>query len=183
MGIPNIDKEKFISKVAELGYTILQERDNTFSLNLNEVNSREIKIRLIISEPVIERIHGSHNGNKIQAIGYFKLKLPKKFNEPNIYIFAFSNTPDNKVEFVIIPFSELISRLNARNRIVNSDREIEIVFWLMPDSSLYETTNIGAEGEWYFMSKGKGGRMADETEWDYTTFLNNWDQLLHINIG
>ena len=44
----------------------------------------------------------------------------------------------------------------------------------MPDKHLYETTDISAEGEWYYLSKRVRGRMAEQTEWDYTEFLNDW---------
>ena len=47
----------------------------------------------------------------------------------------------------------------------------------MPDRFLYETTCISVEGEWYYMSKGVNGRMADDTDMNYTAFLNNWGQL------
>jgi hypothetical protein len=50
----------------------------------------------------------------------------------------------------------------------------------MPDGSLYETNGIciSPEGEWYYLSKGINGRMADKTDWCYTLFLNNWKQLI-----
>jgi hypothetical protein len=53
-----------------------------------------------------------------------------------------------------------------------------MVFWLMPDNNLYETTDLGAEGEWYFLSKGVNGRMADGSVQDYSEFLNAWDKLI-----
>ncbi len=50
----------------------------------------------------------------------------------------------------------------------------------MPDEFIYNCTNISIEGEWYYLSKGLIGRMADKTEWNYTEFLNDWDRLKRI---
>jgi hypothetical protein len=47
----------------------------------------------------------------------------------------------------------------------------------MPDGCLYETSNISVEGEWFWLSKGVNGRMADGESNDFTQFLNNWDAL------
>ena len=63
------------------------------------------------------------------------------------------------------------------NRGSTDNQEIEMVFWLMPDNHLYETTDIGVEGEWYYLSKGMNGRMADGSYWDYSKFLNDWVRL------
>lgn len=174
METPNIYKEIFLSKVAELRYTVLQECDNTFSLNLNEVRSREIKIRLIVSEPIIERIHGSKNNTKIKAIGFFKFKFSPEGLEPNFYAFAFTNTPDKKVEFVVIPCTELKNRLDLKKCNTNNDQKFELVLWILPDDYIFETTHIGAEGEWWFIAGG----MAKDTHWDYTKFRNSWDSLI-----
>ena len=48
----------------------------------------------------------------------------------------------------------------------------------MPDRRVYDVTNFsGGESEWYWLSKGSGGRMADGEDMDYTGFLNNWKVL------
>ena len=44
----------------------------------------------------------------------------------------------------------------------------------MPDCGLYETSKISIEGEWYMLSKGVNGRMADGESNDFTQYLNNW---------
>ena len=160
--------------MAELGYTILQERDNTFSLNLNEVNSRQIKIRLIVSEPIIKRIHGSKNNTEIKSIGYFNFKLAPEAFEPNFYIFAFTNTRDNKVEFVVVPYPELKNRIVLKKCNTNYDQEIELKFWLLPDNLVFDSSGLGAEGEYWFI----GGRMAINTYSDFTSFLDGWNQLV-----
>lgn len=52
-----------------------------------------------------------------------------------------------------------------------------MVFWLMQDGSVYDTTNISVEAEWYFLSKGVNGRMVYGTDSAYTSFLNKWELL------
>lgn len=173
----NSVKAALNEKLVELGFDIMDEEPNISRLKLCGVYSREITVQLIVSEPIDELIHGSQNENEIQAIGYFRFVIPSEGKEPDFYILAFLNPSGNLVEFVIIPGAELKKRLINRELISVDNPEIEIVFWLMPDSCLYETTNVGAEGEWYYMSKGFNGRMADGTDWDYTEFLNHWDRL------
>ena len=119
----------------------------------------------------------SNNGNEIQTEACFKLRFPTEAKEPDFFILAFQNTSNHIVEFIIIPPKELMRRIIEGNRISKASRKISIVFWLMPDNCLYETTDISVEGEWYFLSKGVNGRMADKTEWCYTKFLNGWDRL------
>lgn len=173
MEVEKIYKEILLSKLIEIGFKIRKENDNTFRLNLNEDDLNGVAIKLIASEPINERIHGTKNGTLIKAIGYFKFKLPYEENEPNFYIFAFTGMSDNKTEFVIIPFTELMNRLSQRKCITGEHQDIELQLWLLPDGFVFETTNIGAEGDWWFI----GGRMAIGTQKDFTQFLNQWQTL------
>lgn len=54
-----------------------------------------------------------------------------------------------------------------------SSEYFELRLWMM-DGRLYDTSNLGLEGEWYYLSEGLGGRMIDQTDWNYTRFLNHW---------
>ena len=110
---------------------------------------------------------------KYKLLGYFKLNLPTEVKDQDFLILAFQNTNNHCVEFIIIPKKELMRRLNKMNRISTDNQEIDMVFWLMPDNHLYECSDISVEGEWYYLSKGVNGRMADGTEWDYSKFLND----------
>jgi hypothetical protein len=173
-------KAEFEKKLKELGFSCQCHTNGLYILRQNNVNDRILIAQLICSEPVDELKLGSRNGNVIQSIGHFKLRLSTEVKEPSFLILAFGNSCNSVVELIILPNRELTWRLNKENRISTVDTEIEIVFWLMPDNRLYETTNLGIEGEWYYMSKGLHGRLADETDWCYTKFLNNWERLKMI---
>ena len=173
MEVDKIYKERLKSKLIELGFTIYEEGNNTFRLNLNEHNLNGILVKLITSEPINDRIHGTKNGTPIKAIGYFKFKLPHEENESDFCIFAFTSMSDNKIEFVIISSTELKNKLKQRKRITGEYQDKELQLWLLPDGFVFETTNIGAEGDWWFV----GGRMAKDTNMDYTPFLNQWKLL------
>ena len=166
-------KERFRSKLNVLGFKIQDEGDNTFRLNLDEDGLKIITAKLIGSEPINERKHGTKNNTEIKAIGYFKFKLSPKGLEPNFYLFAFNNFLDNRVEFIIVSFTELKNKLNHRKCITGNDQETELLLWLMPDGNVFEATNFGAEGEWFFLAGG----MAQNTHWDFTKFRNAWDVL------
>ena len=172
-----IYKAALIEKLTGLGFDILDEDIDISWLNLSGVNSMKISVQFIVSKLINKLIHKSYNGNEIQSIGIFRFALPTVGKEPDFFIFSFINSSKRKIEFIIIPSAELIKRLNKKFALTNNQK-IDIVFWMMPDSYLYETTQIGVEGEWYYMSKGINGRMADGTAWDYTEFLNYWDRLV-----
>jgi hypothetical protein len=173
-------KTEFEKKLKELGFSFKCNTDGFYILYKNNDTDRIFKAQLIFSEPTEEVIHVSNNGNEIQTKACFKLKCLNEVKEPYFIILAFQNKSTQNVEFIIIPKIELMRRLNNENRISTVDKEIEMVFWLMPDNCLYDCTNLGIEGEWFYMSKGQNGRLADQTEWDYTEYLNNWNGLKMI---
>jgi len=169
---------EFERKLFELGlsYTVIQ--DDFYTISNPSGGGNHIIVRLIPSLHVNKQLHGSKNGNDIQAIGLFKFKLPSSGQRPDILVFAFHNTIKNKVEFIIIPSQEFWIRQAKKNPESIRRKRVELVLWLMEDGFVYDTTNISAEGEWYFMSKGRKGRMADGTKVDYTKFMNCWQRLV-----
>ena len=170
-------KTEFEKKLKELDFSFHCHTDDFYILNQNNDTNSILNVHFIMSEPVDEVIHGSRNNNEIQAIGYFKLEFQTEVKEPDFFILAFRNTSNHSVEFIIIPKKELMRRLNKENRISTDNQGIEIEFWLTPDKCLYETKDVGVEWEWFYMSKGQNGRLADKTDWCYTKFLNGWDRL------
>jgi hypothetical protein len=167
---------QFEKKLKEKGFSFQCQTDDYYVLRHNDDSTGNVIVQLIYSEISEEVIHISNNGNEIEAIGYFKLKLMYKVNESDILVLTFQNNINRVIEFIIIPRIELIKRLRRENWHSTDTQEIEVVFWLMPGNQLYETTNIGVEGEWYYLSMGLH-RMADQTERDYSEFLNRWDIL------
>jgi len=173
-------KDEFEKKIIELGISYQCNTDGLYILYKDNVTNSILNAQLIFSEPIDESKLGSRNGNVIQSIGYFKLNLPTEVKDQDFLILAFQNTNNHCVDFLIIPRIELIKRLKKKYRTSTDSREIEMVFWLMPDNHIYDCSNISVEGEWYFLSKGVNGRMADGSEWDYSKFLNTWDGLKRL---
>lgn len=173
-------KAEFEKKLKELGFSYQCITDGQYILYKNNDTKSIVNAQLIYSEPIGEVIHRSNNGNEIEAIGSFKIKLPNEVKEPYFLILAFQNTSNHIVEFIIIPKIELRRRLKKEDRISKASRKISIVFWLMPDRFLYDCTNVGVEWEWYYLSLGKNGRMVDKTDRNYTEYLNGWNRLKMI---
>lgn len=173
-------KTQFESKLIELGFSYQSNPDCCYILNPNNGVNQTIKVRLICSEPVDGNKYGSNNGNEIESIGVFKFKLNSSESDSYFTTFAFQNSIKHQIEFIIIHTDELNRRLTKENRTRNGNHTRNIVFWLMPDRYIYNCTDVGIEGEWYYLSKGLNGRMADKTEWNYTEFLNDWDRLKRI---
>jgi hypothetical protein len=165
---------QFEKKLIELGLSYRRSGDDFYSISSHNGVGNHIKVQLEISLQPVIHIHGSKNGIDIQAIGLFKFTFPLTEIEPDQFIFAIPNFIRNQADFLIIHTGELWRRLASKNPGHVRSKRIEIVFWLLRDGFVYDATNISAEGEWYFLSKGVNGRMADYTERDYSLYLNNW---------
>jgi hypothetical protein len=177
-------KIEFENKLKEQGFSYQRHPNDFYILSRNEDVGCKIKVQFITAEPKLEVLRMSNNGNKLQAVGSFKLKLMNLTEGSDIFIFAFENTINQCAEFIIISSKEFNRRLFESYRLSRDNHILNIVFWLLADGindhKLYETTDFGIEHEWYFLSKGENGRMVDDTDLDYTEFLNNWDKLKMI---
>ena len=170
-------KIEFEKKLLELRVSYSLKNGDLYSITSKTDYGKHLTVRLISSLTVNNQVHGCKNGIDVQAIGLFKFKLSSFGQEPDIFVFAFQNTVKSRVELIIIPTQELLRRyVKMKSQRVSLKRK-EVVLWFMEDGFVYDVTNISLEGEWYFLSKGVGGRMADKTCIDYTTFLNNWGLL------
>ena len=169
-----LHKLAFLTTLKEHDLSVYFHRNDHYILIKNNDSSRIASVQLICSTKIDQAVHGSHNGNEIESIGNFKFIIPKWEDHFNFYVFAFVNATKTDSEFVIISDEVLRSRLTKLNRIPASGK-IELTLWLMPDHCVYDCTNISIEGEWYWLSKGINGRMADGESNDYTQSLNNWN--------
>jgi hypothetical protein len=165
---------EFEKKLIELGLSYRRNDDDTYSISNHKRGGNHIKVQLIPSLQPVIHIHGSKNGVDVQAIGLFKFKFPNSGNELDFFIFTIPNFIITQADSLIIPTRELWTRLACKNPGYVHSKRIEMVFWLFQDGFVYDATNISAEGEWYFLSKGVNGRMGDNTERDYSLYLNNW---------
>lgn len=172
-----LHRQAFLKAVKEHDLSVYFHRNDHYILTKGGDSSRIVSIQLICSTKINPVVHGSSNGNEIDSIGHFKFTIPKWEEHFNFYVFAFVNATKTDSEFVIVSDEVLRSRLDKLNRIPASGEKAELTLWLMPDHCVYDCTNISIEGEWYWHSKGVNGRMADNTEWDYSKHLNNWEEI------
>lgn len=172
----NSFQKEFEDKILKLGYSF-SFQEGGFYVLFEPNMTQFLGVRLIVSDHPNLLIYGSKNGMEIQGIGLFKLNHYRFDPGSDVYILMFQNSIKRRIECLIIPNDELMKMLNLR--ICDSERKksLSLVFWLMPDNSIYRTTEISAEGEWYFLSGSDNGRMADETDMNCTRFLNNWNVL------
>lgn len=170
-------RSSFYEKLREFGLTVYSYRNNFFILIKGNDSSRIVCVEFVSSARVKSEIHRSPNGNILSGIGRFKFTIPKWEEKVNYYIFAFLNTPDREIEYIIIPDAVLRGRFQNQNRMTEGSKKAELTLWLMPDRRVYETTGLSMEGEYWFLSSGSGGRIADGGDMDYTGFLNSWEIL------
>ena len=174
-----LHKTAFLQAIRERDLSVYFHRNDHYILIKGGDSSRIVSVKLICSTKIDQAVHGSHNGNEIESIGHFKFTIPKWEDHYNFYVLAFVNATKTDSEFVIVSDEILRSRLTKLNRIPASGKT-EMTLWLMPDRKIYDCTNPSVEFEWYYLSQGLGGRMADGTEWDYSEYLNNWDLLAKL---
>lgn len=165
-------KSIFEEELRKQGYLFQETSDGYYNIRPKNRIVQPKSVQLVISRPINQIIHGSQNGQECDAIGYFLFSLNSE-PPPDYMVFSFQHMENNKTEYMIIPTEELRRRLKKNIIRYQSGKHLEFRLWLI-DGHIYETTNIGVEGEWYYLSKGPGGRMIDSTIWNYTRFWNNW---------
>lgn len=116
-------------------------------------------------------------------MGHFKFTIPKWEDKITFYVFAFLNTENHNIEYVIVPDAVIRNRFQKHIHTPTSSKKAELTLWLMPDSRVYDTTDLSMEGEWYLLSSGVNGRMADDSDLDYTEHLNNFKAVVEAVMG
>jgi hypothetical protein len=165
-------KSEFEHELVIQGYYFEKTSAGYYSVRPKNHVARPIRVELIVSRPVNQIIHGSQNGNELDGIGYFLFRFISE-HTPDYFTFAFKDLRNDTAQYMIIPTEELRKRLKKNIIRYRSGENLELRLWLIGDY-LYETTNLGLEGEYYYLSEGRGGRLIDETIWNYSRFLNNW---------
>ena len=147
-------RTEFEKKLKEHGFSYQWHLDHFYILSRNDDVGPKIEVQFFSAEPILEVLRNSNNGNKLQAIGSFKLSLMNKVKNPDIFIFAFENTINKCVEFIIISSKEFERRLIESYLISSDNHVLYIVFWLLADgyndNKLYETTDVGIEWQMVF---------------------------------
>ncbi len=164
----------FEKKLTELGLSYGVHNDALYTILNKQVGANAITVRLINSLPINKQIHCSNNGNDVQAVGRFKFNLSSSGLDPDILGLAFKNTLKNRVEFILVPLQEFLRRRVKTNPSSVYHKRVVMTIWLFENGHTYDTTNISPEGEWFYLSQGVNGRMVDNSESDYSEFLNNW---------
>jgi hypothetical protein len=167
-------KSKFEKELLKQGFIFKESSDGYYNITKRNRIVFPTTVQLVISKPVNPVYHGSQNGNEeeIVAIGYYHFGLNSE-PQPDYLVFSFQHMVNDNTEYMIIPTQELRRRLEKNIIRYRNGEHLELRLWLM-EGNLYETTCFGIEAEWYYLSKGRGGRMIDSTIWNYTSFWNNW---------
>lgn len=164
------------NKLSEHGFCFIKEDRDRYRL-INDCNKKPIQIQLIVSDLVKGGNSISPNGNLIQSIVLFRLGNLIELERNDYFILGFQYSDNKIVDYVLMSSEELKRKIkNVWPRQLGK-QSIEFVLWLMPDRTLYDCTNLGLEGEWYYLSKGMKGRIADKTNQNYSEFLNDWARL------
>lgn len=166
--------------LADNNINIVSENEGYLELTHPSVPNKIITAQYVISSPIDKNIHVSKNNTPIDTGARFLMPDLERNSPPRFFIFPFHNPKRETLNFAVVPSQILIERTHNKFKTDITKPTFELVFWLMLDDCLYDCTNISVEGEWFFLSKGINGRMADDTDRNYTSFLNNWQSLVDI---
>jgi hypothetical protein len=169
--------KEFERKIQELGFSIVSSWGGFYTLSSKNNREYFIKVQLFLSRSSLILPDGGRNERITRILSYFKTQGFETGENPDAVIISFRNLQNKKIEYLIIPCDDFKGRLARIIENSSRDKSINIIFWLMEDGSIFNVTDISPEGKWFYQSKGKNGRMADGTDLDYTTFLNDWKRL------
>jgi hypothetical protein len=172
--IDNLITKSFERDLVNHGFTLISETDEPYTFTHPNFPNQIKTAQLLHSLPLDVRYHGSHNNTEIQSIGRFRLPKSEENERPDFFVLPFCNDSNHQVLFANIPGLVLIDKISSEKRSHLNLIDSDIIFWLMPDHCLYECSQISAESEWFFLSKGGSKRMADGTVLDYSSFVDNW---------
>lgn len=125
------------------------------------------KIKILVSNP-FDLFKDGPIGD-LQIDGIALVSIPKN-DGSDIYVIAFENFKNGKIETITIPRIELFERLRDIN--YSNNNQINLRFWLTSKSpvksgpGVWETFGIGAEFEWM-------GLWLSPMR-DYSIYLNNF---------
>ncbi len=165
-------KKEFEKELTKQGFVFFENSEGYYNITPKHRIVLPMTVQLVISKPVNHVYHGSQNGNEIDGIGYFLFSLNSE-HPPEYFVFAFQHLRDDSTQYMIISTEVLRKRLMKNMIRYRNGEHIELKLWLM-DGSVYNCSTMSLESEWYYLSKGRGGRMIDSTIWNYTRFWNNW---------
>jgi hypothetical protein len=167
-------KFKLWEKLKEADITFKHENAATLLIENPCKISGKTTAHIVYSNTVKPFSVQSSQNIEILSTGLFALETSSLLFRPDFYIFVFGEKLD-AIHFVVIPYTEFIQKLETQNRYPIFDKKLKLRFWLLPGNRLFETIDIGAEGEWYFLTGN--GAMASETAMDFSGFLNCWEKL------
>jgi len=167
-----IIKAQYEQKLEDLNCTFWRESSCTYCVSPKGLTTA-FKINLFTSEINSREKLISPNGNSLLSVAKFRIRQVKLANS-EYTVLGFINMKTLETEFVVISTNEFVKKLSIREPESINSQIVNLRFWLMEDRSLFETVNMSLEGEWYFLSKGFNGRLADKEEWCFTSYLNNW---------
>jgi hypothetical protein len=166
-------EKEFEKNLISEGYTFRKYQRGYYEVYNRHRIQPCIRVQLIPSKPINKMIHGSQNGLEIQGIGIFHINIEDSLFDPEVIALSFQNTITIGYEYMIIPTKELLRRLKKNMIRYRGGEHIELRLWLM-DGGVYNCSSMSLESEWFYLSKGRGGRMIDSTIWNFTGFWNNW---------
>lgn len=165
-------KKEFETELSRQGFVSQETSDGYYNITSKNRIVQPITLELVISKSINLLIHGSQNGNELDGIGCFLFSLNSE-QSPDYFAFVFRHLRNESAQFMIIPTEELRRRLKKNIVRYRIGEHLELRLWLM-GGFVYDSSSLGVEGEYYYLSVGRGGRLIDLTDWNYTRFWNNW---------
>ena len=83
------------------------------------------------------------------------------------------NEVSGRTDFLMMDSSDFPVKIVDKRRAPAKDGSFEMEIYALEGNLVYDTTDISAEGMWYYV----GGKMGDTIGMDITCNLNRWDKI------
>lgn len=89
-------KSEFETELSRQGFVYQETSDGYYNIRPKNRIVQPSSVRLIISRPINQIIHGSQNGNEIDGIGYFLFSLNSE-HSPEYFVFTFQHLRNDSI--------------------------------------------------------------------------------------
>lgn len=150
-------------------------KDTGVDLLVSGKNKKVLYLQVKFSRDFLATYMNAEFQKPLRACGWFTLDRTKIANSPADYwIFAFAGFERRSMDFVIIPPSDLLKRLDAIHPV--KKKKCHILMWVTEKQECWETRGLRRSDQ-LLVAQGKFKNEARS----FKAYLNNWAPIKDLN--
>jgi len=114
-----------------------------------------------------------------EAVAFFRFTIEDVVYPPDFFVFIYGNPVAGRTDFLILRRDELRARLEKIHLRADKLGYYNLLLWIFMNGFVFVASNLSGEGEWYLLGglQDGGDCIAKEGERDFSTYLNNWENI------